>query len=135
MKCRYGIWSTRGTTIVLSLALVSFWSLTAHALDTDGDGVEDNLDNCVWVPNPDQQDDDSDGQGHACDCDDTIETYDADGDGFGEDCDCDDGDWLVFPGGTEVCGDGVDNDCDGIVDNCAVPVDIGTWGAVKALFR
>jgi hypothetical protein len=103
MKCRYGIWSTRGTTIVLSLALVSFWSLTAHALDTDGDGVEDNLDNCVWVPNPDQQDDDSD--------------------------------WLVYPGGTEVCGDGVDNDCDGIVDNCAVPVDIGTWGAVKALFR
>ncbi len=61
---------------------------------------------------------------------------DADGDGFGsdarttEDCDqpagyadndldCDDGSAQAFPGGTEVC-DGLDNDCDGEVDEDVV---------------
>lgn len=31
--------------------------------------------------------------------------------------DCDDTDAGSYPGGTELCGDGRDNDCDGIVDN------------------
>jgi hypothetical protein len=40
--------------------------------DGDGDGVEDLLDNCIDVPNPDQADDDGDGVGSACDaCPDT----------------------------------------------------------------
>ncbi len=44
---------------------------------------------------------------------------DADGDGaFGCDFDCDDTNALVHPGATEVC-DGVDGDCDGIVDATA----------------
>lgn len=40
---------------------------------------------------------------------------DADGDGSYSNVDCDDGDNNVFPGATEVC-DGLDNDCDGQVD-------------------
>jgi len=45
---------------------------------------------------------------------------DLDGDGFCADTDCDDGDPTVYPGGREACGDGVDNDCDGMVDEgCA----------------
>ncbi|MEL6347440.1 MAG: putative metal-binding motif-containing protein, partial [Myxococcota bacterium] len=41
---------------------------------------------------------------------------DGDGDGFtAADGDCDDEDALVAPGGTEVC-DGIDNNCDGLVD-------------------
>ena len=40
---------------------------------------------------------------------------DADGDGFRSDEDCDDADASANPGATEVC-DGVDNDCDGVVD-------------------
>jgi len=40
---------------------------------------------------------------------------DADGDGFGSDEDCDDADASANPGAAEVC-DGVDNDCDGVVD-------------------
>lgn len=35
--------------------------------DTDGDGVPDHLDNCRFVPNADQLDDDQDGVGNACD--------------------------------------------------------------------
>ncbi|MBL8878930.1 MAG: DUF11 domain-containing protein, partial [Phycisphaerales bacterium] len=35
--------------------------------DTDGDGVEDALDNCVDVANPDQADENADGIGDACD--------------------------------------------------------------------
>ena len=40
---------------------------------------------------------------------------DADGDGVAAADDCDDADPDVFPGADEVC-DGIDNDCDGLVD-------------------
>lgn len=38
---------------------------------------------------------------------------DADGDGAAADVDCDDGDGSIRPGAPEVCGDGVDQDCEG----------------------
>ncbi len=51
-------------------------------------------------------------------CNDELTCIDNDGDGhyaYAPDClkgdDCDDGDPLVNPGFTEVCGDGIDNDC------------------------
>lgn len=34
--------------------------------------------------------------------------------------DCDDNDTSIFPGAMEVCGDGVDNNCDGLVDEGCV---------------
>jgi hypothetical protein len=37
--------------------------------DSDGDGIPDSRDNCTRVPNPRQQDTDSDGYGNACDAD------------------------------------------------------------------
>jgi hypothetical protein len=60
--------------------------------------------------------------------------FDGDGDGFGQqgisvsDCvppsgyvslsgDCDDSDSSIYPGATDICGDGIDQDCDG-VDVC-----------------
>gem|GEM_PF-4893655 len=56
-------------------------------------------------------------------------TGDNDGDGYanpvctdacdgcvGPEVDCDDSDASVHPGATEVCGDGKDNDCDGLID-------------------
>ncbi|MFT5684361.1 MAG: hypothetical protein ACI8RZ_005302, partial [Myxococcota bacterium] len=46
---------------------------------------------------------------------DTLEDPDADGDGVEGALDCDDDDASVFPGATESC-DGLDNDCDGTID-------------------
>ena len=40
-------------------------------------------------------------------------TPDDDGDGWNNDDDCDDGNASVHPGATEICDDGVDNDCSG----------------------
>jgi hypothetical protein len=45
-------------------------------------------------------------------------TPDADGDGMTQcDNDCNDADPSVHPGASELCGDGKDNDCDGVIDN------------------
>src|SRR5690606_10504743 len=36
--------------------------------------------------------------------------------------DCDDTDNTINPSATEVCGDGIDNDCDGVIENgCPYP--------------
>ena len=40
---------------------------------------------------------------------------DSDQDGYTRETDCDDGDSSIFPGAEELC-DGVDNNCDGSVD-------------------
>lgn len=35
-------------------------------IDSDGDGYQDNIDNCPDIPNADQQDTDNDGLGISC---------------------------------------------------------------------
>lgn len=42
--------------------------LTIVRIDTDGDGVVDPVDNCLYTSNPTQKDTDGDGIGDACCC-------------------------------------------------------------------
>ncbi len=46
-----------------------FVRLTESCLDSDGDDVSDELDNCTLVANPDQRDTNGDGYGNSCDPD------------------------------------------------------------------
>lgn len=81
--------------------------------DSDGDGLEDPLDNCPLVSNPDQLDTDDDRVGDACDnCAIANPSQaDRDGDGFGDTCDnCDDGPNGPL-GGTCTAGTGLGGFC------------------------
>ncbi|MFZ5481649.1 MAG: FG-GAP-like repeat-containing protein [Myxococcota bacterium] len=118
---------------------------TGGRVDCDGDGCgfdatnecqdHDTDENSPDLPEVcDGKDNDCDG---AVDEGVTVSLHgDADGDGFGdpatatEGCpgdpgiedgtDCDDADAGTFPGGSEVWGDGVDQDCDGVADGADV---------------
>lgn len=67
--------------------------------DMDGDGFEDNFDNCPFLANRDQADSDGDGIGDACDNCPQVANHDQrdiDGDGQGDACDADaDGDGIA----------------------------------------
>lgn len=99
--------------------------------DFDGDGVQDSLDNCVFVANSNQLDSDGDNLGDACDgcpndankddpgeCGCGVAETDTDGDGV-PDCNdiCPNGDDIADTDGDNIpdgCDDCTDPDSDGI---------------------
>ncbi len=56
-------------TILALSAAAALAAGSAHAVDSDGDGVDDALDNCSALPNADQRDTNGDGFGNVCDAD------------------------------------------------------------------
>jgi hypothetical protein len=92
--------------------------------DGDRDGAHDAV--CGGTDCDDSDERTHPGARESCDgkdqdCDGVVdEDYDADGDGYitcDKPKDCNDEDPKVNPGAGEVCADGIDNDCDGEVDD------------------
>jgi hypothetical protein len=122
-------------------------STVVDPVDSDGDGVDDNLDNCPGVANADQLNTDGDAQGNACDPDDDNDTVtdtadncslvvnanqtNTDGDAQGDACDPDDDNDTVVDTGdncslvanslqTNADGDAQGDACDPDDDNDTV---------------
>ena len=128
------------------LAVTKFFQYTVgedciEIMDTDNDGIGDDTDNCVDVPNINQLDTDGDGIGDVCDTDNdgdgvldtedncpltaNVDQLDTDGDGTGDVCDTDD-DGDGIEDSQDNCPltantDQADWDSDGIGDVCGDP--------------
>ena len=85
---------------------------TCGSIDTDKDGIFDDCDNCIKMPNHNQLDTDNDGIGDVCDPT-PCGTVDTDGDGVPDLCDnCPE---IANPNQEDTDGDGTGNACEDCV--------------------
>ena len=97
---------------------------TCNSIDDDCDGSTDELGATGGTTF--YEDSDSDGYGDASS---TLDACSVPSGYAADDTDCDDADSDVNPGEAEVCGDGIDNDCDGTPNTCELS---GTYGPTDA---
>jgi hypothetical protein len=107
---------------------------TCDAADQDCNGVVDDGVGAPWYA-------DADSDGHGDPADSALACFQPTGRVASPD-DCDDGDPAVSPDATEICGNGVDDDCDGApcggfdlsaVDDGEIPPPGGAFGGAFAL--
>ncbi len=85
----------------------------------------------IPAPQPEGEEESADAEPDAAN---TPDTPDEDGDGYGPDEDCDDRDNRVSPAADDLC-DGVDNDCNGLIDDAEdCPCDVRQRGDHAYLF-
>ena len=122
--------NTRIVRALPTVAIVMLMATGAWAVDSDNDGIDNALDNCPLVYNPNQADMDADGTGDACDncyAVPNVQQYDLDNDGIGDVCD-------NCP--TMANTNQLDSDHDGVGDVCESVANTGmTWGTIKARYR
>ena len=143
IQYRVGLATTDTTTSPAFYEVRASYTQDAGPVDTDGDGVPDETDNCDAAANPGQEDADADGLGDVCDSDrdgdgaenaadncpdaSNADQADQDSDGVGNVCDPDlDGDGVANgpdncdetanPGQEDTDGDGIGNACDPVND-------------------
>lgn len=86
--------------------------------DIEGDGIDNEVDNCPYTPNPGQEDDDGDDKGNVCDnCPDVVNPSQADTDNDGVGDLCDNCPSVANPDQGDCDGDGEGNACETDANN------------------
>lgn len=120
--CDYGYW------VPGMMASFELEYCFGNLVDADGDGYDSSVDcndNNQWV-NPGEIEECGNGVDNDCDglvdegCGGDTTSIDNDNDGFAANVDCNDANPWAYPGAFEECNNGVDNDCDGLIDEDCV---------------